>query len=158
VFIERRYWNFANFCRIVSGGFILLSSWLLLVQADNVFDVLLNFLGLSFASQIDDLAFFLCENGYFGARFKVSAQKITDAEYKQESTVLNDFLQKVGLGKWTAIRNYTHSIVLFSILFGFLSGYIYLAVEQVSGAFLPNTVYVEFGDQIVPFLGIFNGW
>ena len=42
-------------------------------------------------------------------------------------------------------------------LLAFMGAYAWLASQQVSGSFLSQTVYVDFGDEIIPFLGIFSG-
>jgi hypothetical protein len=63
-------WWFSNLLRMFQGLFILSSSFILLVQADTMLEIFLNFAALAFVSELDNIAFKFATQGFFGEDIK----------------------------------------------------------------------------------------
>lgn len=131
--------------KTVQGALSLIAAFMLIMQSQNVFDVLLNFLGMSFVGDIDDQAFELAMLGYFGKTTKQTAQDIQETEF---------YRQKSGR-KW--IKRVSHIIASLFVLVAMMLGFVVLLSRQNAGVFSVQTIQVELGDEVLPFLGLFSG-
>jgi hypothetical protein len=77
-------WNVAYMLRFAQGFLNLFASFILLMQAETVFDLLLNFLGVAFISNLDDIAFRLGGSGYFGRQVRACTEDISQAKFHQD--------------------------------------------------------------------------
>jgi hypothetical protein len=140
-------WNVAYMLRFAQGFLNLSATFILLMQADNVFDLLLNFLGLEFISNLDDLAFRLGGSGYFGSHVKTCTEAISQAQFHQdEKTYCTG-------RKGSFMKAHGHVIGAFSVLVFMLTLYAFVWIfrEQQEAR---EDIYV---DETLPFLDLFNG-
>ncbi|CAJ1963880.1 unnamed protein product [Cylindrotheca closterium] len=137
-------WHFAYAIRFLQGFVNLFASFVLLLQAETVFDVLLNFLGVQFISDLDDLAFDLGGKGYFGYSAQQVIHNIMQARFLRDSTTHK-------------CRTYAHVIGIFAVLVVMVGIFPNLAIQQDQGVFAIETVTAEFGDEVISFMGLFNG-
>ena len=150
--MSKAQWNFSCFIRFVQGFLSVLSAFVLAVQSETVFDVLLNFLGVKFVSELDDLAFSLSRIGYFGYKCEVAAKSISEAQFQQDDR------NKVDGTSWnrTWFYKYAHVFGVLGVLALLLSIFFYVLISQNSGAFSPQVVRLT-ADHTVPFSALFNG-
>lgn len=142
--ISHFQWNVASLCRMSTGLLGLLAAFVLSIQSDNVFDVLLNVLGVEFVSNLDNVAFDLGAKGYFGRYVKRATKHVTEATFHRER-------EKV----W--FKRVLHIIIALFILFAALGGLFVIFYRQDSNFLLAQAIQVQFPDEIVPFLGLFSG-
>lgn len=146
-------WNLSYGTRFVQGFLSVVASFILALQSESVFDVLLNFLGVKFVSELDDLAFMLSELGYFGENTQRAAKHIADVDFQQDNR--NKVIGKRGSRSW--MRKYAHVIGVFTVLFILFTLFIYITAEQNDGDFSVQQVRLDFGDETIPFLSLFDG-
>ncbi|CAJ1961835.1 unnamed protein product [Cylindrotheca closterium] len=143
-------WAMAYALRFGQGFLGLFCSFLLLVQAETVFDVLLNFLGVKFVSELDDLAFILGGQGYFGSSLKQCVKATSSATFLRE--------QRPSNSSCSDIKKYANVVGVFTVLIAMAAVFATLAIRQDEGTFSIPQIAVEFGDEVLPYLGLFNGF
>lgn len=80
-------WKFhvATLCRAIDGIYSLLVNFLVLVTADHVLSLFLNFAALQFLQTIDNIALELAADGYLTDRLEVVAQHVKSAQLPKRS-------------------------------------------------------------------------
>ncbi|CAJ1968799.1 unnamed protein product [Cylindrotheca closterium] len=146
-------WRLASVIRLVQGLLNLLAAFVLSIQAETIPDVLLNVLGVGFISNLDDLAFGLALKGYFGQSTKSLAKDVCDAEFHRNSK--KD--QNIDHTLVTKLKNSAHIMMAFAVLVVILFSFTFLSIAQNRGMFSEQDIQIEFGDELLPFLGLFNG-
>ncbi|CAJ1951672.1 unnamed protein product [Cylindrotheca closterium] len=134
---------FANSLMAIQGLFGKVVAFLLIIFADNVFDLPLNFTAVMFVSELDEIIFFLSRAGYVGRDSERMAKKIQNMKLPQRT--LNGILQHV------------HILVYGLIMVATFIAFAILARKQDSQESLAEFVKVEFGDEVDPTLGLFSG-
>jgi hypothetical protein len=146
-------WNLSYGARFVQGLLSVIASFILALQSESVFDVLLNFLGVKFVSELDDLAFLLSELGYLGVQTQRAAKHIAEVNFQQDNR--NNVVGRRGSRSW--LTKYAHVIGVFTVLFTLIGLFIYIVITQNAGDFSVQEVRLDFFDETIPFLGIFDG-
>ncbi|CAJ1931423.1 unnamed protein product [Cylindrotheca closterium] len=171
--MTRSRWNLSCFFRFLQGFLGVLCAFVLLVQADTVFDVLLNFLGVKFISgqlppsrlcflcfvhlphrtsyyppalrtaEMDEAAFHIAIKGYFGVSMQEAAEDVASSYFRREEDTR----------PWIP-RNF-HVIVMLGMLATMVAWFAHLATLQASGTYLVQHFHVDFGKD--PLLSVFNG-
>ncbi|CAJ1931421.1 unnamed protein product [Cylindrotheca closterium] len=136
-------WNLSFFLRFLQGFLGVLCAFVLLVQAETVFDVLLNFLGVKFISEMDKVAFHIGLKGYFGTAMQEAAEDVAGTYFRREEDTR----------PWGA-RN-IHVIIMMGMLAVLIAWFAHLAILQTSGTYLVRHFHVDFGKD--PLLSLFNG-
>jgi hypothetical protein len=113
----RNRWAFSIGVRFLGGTLGLLVTFLLIVTAETVIDVLLNFTAMEFVSKLDEVAFFLAQQGFVGLRNQTLANQIFGARYNSRTT------RKV-------LRR---TLVLLLILAGVIGGTLYICMDCMPG-------------------------
>ena len=156
----------------------LVSIFVLIVQEDDVFELLLNFTGLSFVSTLDDIAFVLGKTGFFGEAIREETILITNLTYKippspplhlGETTRQQSLQSKRtstngeshGECSWLSCCFCTSESAARAFLLGFLTiimyaGFGYTIYLQYSGQLLCPAVEVTFGSNVES-MGTFTG-
>jgi hypothetical protein len=116
-------WWFATACRFLQGALGLVGTFFLIVIADNVFDLLLNFTAMEFVSQLDDVAFFLAGTGYFGSKNAEKSEEIDETSYPQAA----DEKKR---------RKSLHVILLIVVFSGTLAGWGFIVKKQMSSEYI----------------------
>lgn len=137
-------WTISCLIRMSTGLLGLLAAFVLSIQSDNVLDVVLNVLGVEFVSNLDNLAFELGSKGYFGRFIKRATEDVCEATFHRRKD-----------NTW--IRRVMHIIIALTLLIGVLSGLSFIFYRQDANFLSVREIHVEFDDDIVPFLGLFNG-
>jgi hypothetical protein len=145
--MTRIKWKLSYFVRFSVGIITMIGTFFLVIQADNVFDLFLNFSGIEFISSIDDLAFMLALKGYMGKKIARTAQKLVDARFSLHNIEKGYFTTK-------KVREMFLLLLVASLVLG---SYSVIFFWQSSEKFLDEYIKVEFGDDVVPHLGLFNG-
>jgi hypothetical protein len=122
-------WWFATACRFLSGALGLVITFFLIVIADNVFDLLLNFTAMEFVSQLDDVAFFLAGTGYFGSKSLEKSEEIDETSYPQAA----DERKR---------RITVHLLLLVVVSTGTLAGWGVIVRKQTSNDYLCKKYFV----------------
>jgi hypothetical protein len=138
----RAKWLFAIILRFLGGCLGLGITFFLIVSAETVIDVLLNFTAMEFVSQLDEVAFYLAEQGFVGSSNQSVALQCAETTYDSRSTS----------------RVLRRSLLLFFMLVVVLIAWGFVTKEQQSGKYLCQTLYVQFDDALVPSLGTFSGF
>ena len=137
-------WILSIFLRAFEGFFGLALTFLLIMQSTTVLDLLLNFLAMEFVSQLDDVVFVLTRAGFFGRTLSEGAKKMSDEDTPYKVSV-----------SWTASFAAATYFIILSVAF-FACWWI-IRTKQVSGEFLCQQIFAQFGDEVVPMLGAFTG-
>lgn len=135
----RKFW-LSVFARFSEGCLGLVVSFLLIVTATTVVELLLNFTAIAFVSNLDDVMFFLAKQGFTGRRCKRQARSIAEARFKPEK---HGRIPKV--------------LMLAVIVCVLIISWVAVIHSQVTGDFFCKTLYVQFGDDFRPDLGAFSG-
>eukprot|EP00526_Cylindrotheca_closterium_P008041 CAMPEP_0113606214 /NCGR_PEP_ID=MMETSP0017_2-20120614/2737_1 /TAXON_ID=2856 /ORGANISM="Cylindrotheca closterium" /LENGTH=674 /DNA_ID=CAMNT_0000514747 /DNA_START=107 /DNA_END=2128 /DNA_ORIENTATION=+ /assembly_acc=CAM_ASM_000147 len=148
--ISRLQWKFASILRISQGLLNVFCSFILSIQSETVFDVVLNVMGVGFVSGLDDVAFHLAGSGYFGGKVKRSAKDIEHGDFVRER-YYGQMSCLVGLKKSF------HTIVAFSVLGLAIFFFTFLSIQQNNGVYTLQNLHVIIGDTEIPYLGLLNG-
>jgi len=146
-------WNFACFVRFLQGFLSVFASFILAVQSKTVFDVLLNFLGVKFVSELDDLSFSLSLIGYFGSECERASKKIAEVQFQQDNR------NKVDETSWNRFwfYKYAHVFGVFGVLAFLLALFFWVLISQNNGDFSPQVFWMEMTDSDAPFAALFKG-
>jgi hypothetical protein len=121
---------------------------MLIVRADTVRDLLLNFTAVEFISQIDNGLFALAKWGYIGEEVRKEATNIASAKLSSDLASNGREIRN------RRILRASFLISIFAILLGF---WLWIAISQRNGVYLSQTIYVQFGDEFSADLGAFSG-
>ncbi|CAB9527771.1 Inherit from bactNOG: outer membrane autotransporter barrel [Seminavis robusta] len=137
-------WLCAIVFRILEGGLGLIVTFFLIVRAEVVVDLLLNFTAMEFISQLDELAFFLSQQGFAGRDNQQQAELIENTTYTIKGA--------------KSKRKYLLRIVLLLVILLFmLVGWGVVVHQQNSARYLCKVLHIQFSDDLVPALGAFGG-
>lgn len=82
----------ANFFRGIDGFFSLLVNIVILLKAETVLSLFLNFAALQFLQTIDNIALHLCLDGYLFDRLEYIALQVTEVKLKRKMhSIFNTF-------------------------------------------------------------------
>ena len=82
---------FPNMLRFMAGLLVLLTSFEIILQSENVIELFKDFTALILISEIDNLAFSLANKNYFGCKLKDETEKISNVHFwliHKESKIL----------------------------------------------------------------------
>lgn len=127
--------------RVFEGLMGLMASFFLVVTSDSIYYLLLNFTALEFISQLDEAFFVLSHYGFAGRYCEIAAKAVEETTYYVHTKVYRK-----------------RKIALFAIICVLMVGsWIGIATQQRSGAYLCQTLFVQFGDDMDPSLAAFSG-
>jgi len=78
---------FPNILRLIGGILVLTTSFVIIVQSDGVIDLFKDFTALILISEIDNIAFSLASQHYFGRKMKEEADKIKEIKLVDNSNI-----------------------------------------------------------------------
>ncbi|CAJ1952897.1 unnamed protein product [Cylindrotheca closterium] len=146
-------WNCSYFTRFLQGLLSVIAAFVLAIQSETVFDVLLNFLGVRFVSELDDLAFLLSELGYLGEECQKASKCISEAKFQQDNR--NKVDGHTGSRSW--FRKFAHIIGVFAVLATLFAFFLYILINQNQGDFSEQEFMLDMSDDILSFITLFNG-
>jgi len=121
-----------NAMKSIQGSMILVASFIVIVQLTSTVEVLKDYSALFVVSSVDNFFFDFADEGYFGKKVRLNAEKVKDKEFEE-----------------TEIDNWLRG--LFLILIGiFLSAWVSIFVKQEQG------VYVKQAYPLCDHNAIFN--
>lgn len=148
-------WNFSCFIRFFQGFLSVFSSFVLAVQSETVFDVLLNFLGVKFVSDLDDLAFSLSQLGYFGIKCEQATKHISEVKFQQDNRNQCDKNTTNFNRAW--FNKHAHVIGVFGILSFLIGLFFFVLISQNNGDFSAQVIKMKVNEGDVPFAALFRG-
>ena len=166
-----RKWSwFTSFgLRLVQGAVLLTLSFLLVIQEQDVFSLLLNLTGIQFVSALDDVAYQLAERGYFGQRNQETAEKIQQVMYHLPTGTKDRATGMQGRRRNSAVFHNTssvervtwskqlHVIVLLLVLVLLYGGWGVIVYQQRINQFLCKELQITLSDSVLPILGTYSG-
>ena len=109
-----------NFMKAFQGLLVLVTTFIVIVQSDNIVDLLKDFTALFVISSIDDMFFFMADHGYLGP----SLSKKTD---KAKKILIDEDDHKIHRHLY---------LFLFIILFFIFGGWVTVVAQQLTVSFL----------------------
>lgn len=135
-------WLLSILLRILAGVLGLVVSFLLIMQAETVIDLLLNFTAMEFVSMLDEAAFVFIKEGYVGKPMKRTAKVVSRTSY------YTDGQDRV------LFKTFTILFLLAALL---VPGWGLIFYRQNQGYYLCSTVFAQWGDDFLPELSTFSG-
>ena len=133
-------WVLSLVLRATEGLLGLLVTFMLIMQSKTVLDLLLNFSAMEFVSLLDDGAFLMLREGYFGIGMMKHA---TLCEKKYHVSRLK-----------TSCLAAVYFIIIFVVMFSGWSG---VYTSQATGEYLCQQMYIQLDDEFAPALDILSG-
>jgi len=131
-------WVTSNVFRLVVGLTNMAASFLIIVQADDVLDIFKDFAALYFITELDNVAFWLADIGYFGDAVKRQVEDLKEIKLLPHS-------QK-------KVRQWLSWFTSMTILLLMLAGLSMVRVRQDRGYYLKkqsaHSISVTFGDEV----------
>lgn len=148
--LSRVKWAASVVCRLIVGMMVLFVAFLLVVQQDNVVEIFLNFLAISFVSEIDDIFFILALRGFGGDKMGEVARNIESSYFSSSTTSggPNPAACKCKIRRWSLM------MMILLLMMGSLG---WAFRQQTSGDLLTRDIIVQFDDTFEPALGAFSG-
>ena len=133
-------WVLAVSLRFFQGSLCLATTFILIMQANDVVGLFLDFLALTFISTLDDIMFALARDGYFSHKLKKEAKYVMSV--------------RVPVSPSRFFRPLAFAFLCSS----FIIGWCYVVYGQATGKYIRcNTISVQFGDAFHPDLAHFSG-
>jgi len=111
-----------NLLKFTEGVFVLLISFVIIIQSDNVIDLFKDFAAMQLIAELDNVAFWLANHGYFGSHLKKDTIRAKKVRVKDE-------VPKVFFD--IPLRPF----VLFLLFVFMIGGFIPIVVSQRNGRF-----------------------
>jgi len=132
-------WILSNVLRLIVGILDLFAIFLIIAMADNVMNIFKDFAALHFITELDNVAFWLANFGYFGTSVKKAAEQTKRIEFPRANI----------RRQWLSWYDITTTVVLM------LSGLNVVRIRQFTGYYLmmcsAKSLTVNFGDEIYDF-------
>ena len=132
-------WLTAGVLQFFVGSTELVVTFISMLQRTTVIGVMGNFAALSFVAEIDDIAYSLAKRGFVLDSVERECELLT--EYKIPRKRKSNIFRRVFF------------LVIFA---GLVCGYGYVVHQQLSGIFLPSTLFAQFGDLSQSFSGVYD--
>jgi hypothetical protein len=142
-------WVLANVLRAILGSAGLFVAFLLIIQSQDVFNLLLNFTGVAFVSELDEISFLLAIRGFFGDASRLKAQEIVKTEYP-----IHPHESAHAVGSFLSGRAFKLGAVATIMYCGFV---VVVTKQHIKKEFMCETINVVFGDTSNPLLGTYSG-
>jgi len=112
-----------NIMKLFQGILMVLLSFLVIVQGDDIIDLLKNFTALMVISQIDVIMFHLATHGYLGGNLKEQTQKATKANAA--------IIKRQNTNESFIFR----SIIVTALFLSMIGGWVFIMVNQLNGTY-----------------------
>jgi len=142
----KKKWILSIVLRGSEGFFGLFLTFLLIMQSDTVIELLLNFLAMGFVGQLDDVVFVLTREGFLGKALQKDAKKLSCTFYNVSHLSTES--------KTASFATFAYFGVFFV---AFFAAWVTIFSKQVTGEYLCQDIFGEFGDEVVPMLETFTG-
>jgi hypothetical protein len=136
-------WVFSLVLRASEGLIGLFVTFMLIMQSKTVLDLLLNFSAMEFVSLLDDGAFLMLREGYFGIGMMKQAT-LCETKYSVSHT------SSLKSSRFSAV----YFIIIFAVIF---SGWIGIYENQSKGEYLCQRMYIQLDDKVTPDLAMLSG-
>jgi len=121
-----------NFLKFIEGFMALFTSFIIIVQSTNVIDLFEDFLALQVVSNIDDITFWLCLQGYFGKLLQRKSDEVTKITLK-DFTQVEEPTTKVLKTKF--VLPSFHALISVLVYFAMVTGWAFVLYGQETGKF-----------------------
>lgn len=180
-------WVVSLALRFVTGIFALAITFMLIMRADTVRDLLLNFTAVEFISSVDDTVFVLSNWGYFGPNARRDAEVVANAKpsistsdksnitrdedpeaaVEGDSSTAEGSAVSAGAAGTSPSAGSDHvetrwcfsrrAFILVTVWLIMFALWAWLSTRQGQGKYMAESIYVQFGDEFLPALGTFSG-
>ncbi len=124
-----------NIMKFLSGVLVTFISFVIIVQADNIIDLLKDFTALMVISEVDNILFQLASNGYLGDELSAATVRVREAEIETASTSLTQSGLSRLRGKLRNNGILFVRLVFFLLLLGMFGGWTWIYINQSRGVF-----------------------
>jgi hypothetical protein len=131
-------WVLSLVLRASEGLIGLFVTFTLIMQSKTVLDLLLNFSAMEFVSLLDDVAFLMLHEGYFGIGMMKEAKR-SEKKYSVSHTL------SLKSSRLSAV----YFIIIFAVMFSGWSG---VYINQATEEYLCRRMYIQLGDEFAPAL------
>ena len=129
---------------LMSCGILGLAvTFLLIVTSRDVVELLLNFTAIEFISLLDNGTFLLAQEGFLGH----ANREMTDTMLHTQYEIPRHRRKSRALQSWMLIGSYLIMVAGWSVIYA----------QQLAGTYTPNTLIVQFDDELDFDLGIYSG-
>ncbi|CAB9501950.1 expressed unknown protein [Seminavis robusta] len=133
-------WLMSCIAQLIIGLLILVVTFILTMQVDNVVNSMLNFAALHFIADIDDIGFELAKLGFVSHKVQRSVWRVADFKVPKQD-------------KGNALRRGLY----LGTLVGIFVGFAILKGRQFHGYYLPTYLFVQFDDAYIAKLSHYSG-
>ncbi|KAL3931572.1 MAG: hypothetical protein SGBAC_011243 [Bacillariaceae sp.] len=130
----------AAITQVLVGLYGVFVTFIIIMQAQEVVELLLNFTAMEFVAALDDAAFELSLRGFVGHPMTKTAKIVRDVQYRPRD-------KRKWLRKWP----------LFMVLVAVMAWYIIVRVDQDNRKFGDNEIYIQLKDEVIPWLSTLSG-
>ena len=124
-----------NALKLFQGALILVATFFVIIQTDDIVDLLKDFSALFVISTVDDIFFFMADHGYFGGYLSKKAEELKEKKIKKENDDIKTYLMTAFISITTVL----------------LIGWINITIGQGKGS------YIRQKYPLCPFDSIFEG-
>ena len=69
---------FPNACKFIQGVLVLIITFVIVIQSDDIIDLFKDFAAMQVIAELDNVAYYLADHGYFGSDLKEGASKVKE--------------------------------------------------------------------------------
>lgn len=117
---------FPNLLQLLVGALNLLVSFIIIIQSDDVITLFADFAAMSVIAELDNIAFWFAEHGYFGDTIMADSEKV-------QKVKLEDKIIGIRLGRFCVFN--LRMALLLVLFFITVSGFVPVAIMQISGRY-----------------------
>ncbi|CAJ1946015.1 unnamed protein product [Cylindrotheca closterium] len=125
---------------VLVGLYGIFVTFIIIMQAESVVDLLLDFTAMEFVAALDDASYVLSIGGFLGSHMKLTARVVKDSKYASKD-------KRKWLRKWP----------LFVLFAAVMTCYVIVRVNQGNRTYGDNEIYVQFHDEVHPWLSTLSG-
>lgn len=138
-------WFITGFLQTMVGLLLLALSFILSMQSTTVIDLTLNLTGLHFIQELDDMGFKLASQGLISKQTQEDCKHVADLNRQPTPDAVK---QKAKV---------TKRILIVLMAAALLIPYFFVVSWQFNGFYMCKTLYVQFGDAILPDMSYYSG-
>mmetsp|Transcript_4257 Transcript_4257/g.8827 ORF Transcript_4257/g.8827 Transcript_4257/m.8827 type:complete len:837 (+) Transcript_4257:208-2718(+) len=129
-------WEISNLMRLLEGLLVILVSFLFIIQSREAIELWLNFAGVTFVGQLDDVAFLMAKNDFFGLTGRHLAER-----------VVRLCIWRAGRSRMDSTKTRTKRVLVCTALAGILFlGLSIIAQDQSSGKYSCRSITLTVGE------------
>ncbi len=121
----------SNILKLIQGLLVMLITFVVIVQSDNIIDLLKDFTALMVLSETDNIFFSLAANGYLGSELQMKTIDARDIQIVDEASTRDVTSSSASSNKDFLIR----PIILLIITTAMIGGWLSIVINQLNGKY-----------------------